>query len=171
MVLIYKEMEEFIQDIELAFAVISGKVSNAINRNLSRSFKKSGLDITPEQWSILICLWLKMGGESPTQNALAEATFRDRPSVTLLIHNMEKQDLVTREMRDSDRRSNRIRLTEKGLACHKIVKDATLNAMKTCFKGMSEADVKTAIEMLGRVFRNLREVEQAESEKINKLSI
>jgi DNA-binding MarR family transcriptional regulator len=84
---------------------------------------------------------------------------------------MEKQDLVTREMRDSDRRSNRIRLTEKGLACHKIVKDATLNAMKTCFKGMSEADVKTAIEMLGRVFRNLREVEQAESEKINKLSI
>ena len=161
-------MEEFIQDIELAFAVISGKVSNAINRNLSRSFKKAGLDITPEQWSILMCLWMKMGGESPTQNALAVATFRDRPSVTRLIHNMEKQNLVTRELQDSDRRSNRIRLTEKGLACHKIVKEATMNAMKTCFMGMSESEVKTSIDLLGRVFRNLREVEQSESETKNK---
>lgn len=161
----YDRMEEFIQDIELAFAVISGKVSNAINRNMSRSFKKAGLDITPEQWSILMCLWMKMGGESPTQNALAVATFRDRPSVTRLIHNMEKQDLVTRELRDSDRRSNRIRLTEKGMACHEIVKEATMNAMKTCFKGMSELEVKTAIDMLGRVFRNLRENEQIENEK------
>lgn len=161
-------MEEFIQDIELAFAVISGKVSNAINRNLSRSFKKAGLDITPEQWSILMCLWMKMGGESPTQNALAVATFRDRPSVTRLIHNMEKQNLVTRELQDSDRRSNRIRLTEKGLACHKIVKEATMNAMKTCFMGMSEAEVKTSIDLLGRVFRNLRKVEQSENEMKNK---
>lgn len=155
-------MEQFVHDIELAFAVISGKVSNAINRNLSRSFKKAGVDITPEQWSILMCLWLKMDGESPTQNALAEATFRDRPSVTRLIHNMEKQQLVTREMQDSDRRSNRIRLTEKGLSCHEIVKDATINALKTCFKGMTDEEVKTAIELLGRVFSNLRESEQTE---------
>ncbi len=158
-------MEEFVNDIELAFAVISGKVSNAINRNLSHSFKKAGVEITPEQWSILMCLWLKMDGESPTQNALAEATFRDRPSVTRLIHNMEKQNLVTRETKDSDKRSNIIRLTEKGIACHSLVKDATISSLKTCFKDMNEKEVKMAIELLGRVFHNLRENELSEKEK------
>lgn len=158
-------MEKYVKDIELGFAVISGKVSNAINRNLTRSFKSVGVDITPEQWSILMCLWLKMDGMSQTQNALAEATFRDRPSVTRLIQNMEKQGLVTRETSDTDRRSNHIHLTEKGAKCHDLVREATLSSLKTCFKGMSDAEIQTAIDLLGRVFNNLRDSEMMENEK------
>lgn len=158
-------MEQYINDIELAFAVISGKVSNAINRNLSRSFKKAGVDITPEQWSILTCLWLKMDGTSQTQNALAEATFRDRPSVTRLIQNMEKQGLVTRETSETDRRSNHIHLTEKGASIQTVVKDATMNALKSCLDGMSDEEVQTAIVLLGKVFKNLQKVEVQENTK------
>lgn len=158
-------MENYVKDLELAFAVISGKVSNAINRHLARCIKKAGEDITPEQWSILMCLWVKMDGTSQTQNALAEATFRGRPSVTRLIQNMEKQGLVERETSETDRRSNHIHLTEKGVKCHDLVQDATLSTMKTCFKGLSDAEVRTAIDLLGRVFNNLRESEEMENEK------
>ena len=41
------------QDLDLIFPIINGKVSMAINRMMYRNFKKEGLDITPEQWTVL----------------------------------------------------------------------------------------------------------------------
>ena len=40
-------------NIEMVFALMSGKLSAAINRKLYRSFRKLSIDITPEQWIVL----------------------------------------------------------------------------------------------------------------------
>ena len=47
-------IEQFNFDIRLIFAILNGKVSAAINRKLSRNFRQNGLEITPEQWTVLI---------------------------------------------------------------------------------------------------------------------
>ena len=52
-------IEQFNFDIRLIFAILNGKVSAAINRKLSRNFRQNGLEITPEQWTVLIFLWEK----------------------------------------------------------------------------------------------------------------
>ena len=44
-------------DNEMLFALLSGKLSSAINRKLYRSFRKINIDITPEQWTVLYYLW------------------------------------------------------------------------------------------------------------------
>ena len=44
-------------NIEMVFALMSGKLSAAINRKLYRSFRKLSIDITPEQWTVLYYLW------------------------------------------------------------------------------------------------------------------
>ena len=54
-------IEQFNFDIRLIFAILNGKVSAAINRKLSRNFRQNGLEITPEQWTVLIFLWEKDG--------------------------------------------------------------------------------------------------------------
>ena len=72
-------IEQFNFDIRLIFAILNGKVSAAINRKLSRNFRQNGLEITPEQWTVLIFLWEKDG---VTQQELCNATFKDKPSMT-----------------------------------------------------------------------------------------
>ena len=46
------------------------------------------MNLTIEQWSVLYQLW-KEDGKS--QQELCNATFRDKPSITRLIDNLEKQ--------------------------------------------------------------------------------
>ena len=82
-------IEQFNFDIQLIFAILNGKVSAAINRKLSRNFRQNGMDITPEQWTVLLFLWEKDG---VTQQELCNATFKDKPSMTRLIDNMERED-------------------------------------------------------------------------------
>ena len=52
-------IEQFNFDIRLIFAILNGKVSAAINRKLYRNFRQNGLEISPEQWTVLIFLWEK----------------------------------------------------------------------------------------------------------------
>ena len=66
-------IEQFNFDIRLIFAILNGKVSAAINRKLSRNFRQNGLEITPEQWTVLIFLWEKDG---VTQQELCNANFQ-----------------------------------------------------------------------------------------------
>jgi len=46
-------IEQFNFDIRLIFAILNGKVSAAINRKLYRNFRQNGLEISPEQWTVL----------------------------------------------------------------------------------------------------------------------
>ncbi len=148
--------EVWTDDIELAFAVISGKVSNAINRVMIRQFRNDEIDMTPEQWLVMTCLWHKVVGERPTQNMIAQATFKDRPSITRLLRNLERQELIVRSEKDGDKRANYVMLTEKGKALHEKVKNVTVKGLESIFYGFSEDEVKTAINLLGRVFANLQ---------------
>ena len=66
-------------NIEMVFALMSGKLSAAINRKLYRSFRKLSIDITPEQWTVLYYLWSRDG---VTQQELCNVTFKDKPSMT-----------------------------------------------------------------------------------------
>ena len=72
-------IEQFNFDIRLIFAILNGKVSAAINRKLYRNFRQNGLEISPEQWTVLIFLWEKDG---VTQQELCNATL-DRKSTRL----------------------------------------------------------------------------------------
>jgi DNA-binding MarR family transcriptional regulator len=67
--------------------------ATAIARRLQKNFRNNGVDITIEQWSILYHLWKEDG---LSQQELCNRTFRDKPSITRLIDNLEKLKLVKR---------------------------------------------------------------------------
>jgi len=92
------------------YSFITGKASTAIARRLQKKFNSSGLNLTIEQWSVLYHLW-KEDGKS--QQELCNATFRDKPSITRLVDNLEKINLVKRVASENDRRINRIFLTKQ----------------------------------------------------------
>src|SRR5215470_1696201 len=93
------------------YSFITGKASTAIARRLQKKFNAAGLNLTIEQWSVLYHLWKQ---EGISQQELCNATFRDKPSITRLVDNLERLELVKRVASDNDRRINLIYLTKQG---------------------------------------------------------
>ncbi|MDR1729512.1 MAG: MarR family transcriptional regulator [Prevotellaceae bacterium] len=151
-------MDSSALDIKLVFAVMSGKVSSAINRRMYRNFRNAGLEITPEQWSVLV--FLRQQQDKVTQKAIADATYKDRPSITRLIDNMEKQELVTRVQDSTDRRTNKICLTKKGFDLYEKIYPITLKTMQEALKGFSEEDISNVQYLLKKIFSNIEKQDE-----------
>ena len=62
-------------DNEMLFALLSGKLSSAINRKLYRSFRKINIDITRKRWTVLYYLWSKDG---VTQQETLQCDFKKK---------------------------------------------------------------------------------------------
>ena len=146
--------EEFRIDQQLVFAILNGKVSTAINRKLSRNFRQNGIEITPEQWTILLSLWEKDG---ITQQDLCNATFKDKPSMTRLIDNMEKQHLVVRISDKKDKRTNLVYLTKTGRELESQSFKIAISTLHEGLQGISVEEMKIGQEVLRKIFTNTKD--------------
>ena len=147
-------IEQFNFDIRLIFAILNGKVSAAINRKLSRNFRLNGLEITPEQWTVLIFLWEKDG---VTQQELCNATFKDKPSMTRLIDNMERQHLVVRISDKRDRRTNLIHLNKDGKELEERARGLANQTLQEALYGVTAEELDISQEVLRKIFVNTKD--------------
>lgn len=147
-------IEQFNFDIQLIFAILNGKVSAAINRKLLRNFRQSGMEITPEQWTVLLFLWEKDG---VTQQELCNATFKDKPSMTRLIDNMERQHLVVRISNKKDRRTNQIHLTKTGKDLEEQARLIANKTLKEALHGLTLEELRVSQEVLRKIFSNTKD--------------
>lgn len=145
-------MENIKLDLEVIFAILSGRVTLAINRHLRREFRQAEIEITPEQWTVLLYLWNKDG---VTQQDLCNVTFKDKPSMTRLLDNMEKLYLVVRIPNPDDKRTNMIHLTKKGKEIKEIIRPITLSALKKAIKGLTEKEVETGERLFSTILKNI----------------
>ena len=134
------------------YSFITGKASTAVARRLQKNFKEAGIEITIEQWSVLYHLWKE---EGQSQQQLCDATYRDKPSITRLVDNLEKSKLVKRVASKNDRRSNLIFLTKEG----KILEEKTMEVANTtlneALSGVTNGQIEIAKEVLQMVYDNL----------------
>ena len=147
-------IQQFNFDIQLIFAILNGKVSAAINRKLSRNFRLNDMEITPEQWTVLLYLWEKDG---VTQQELCNATFKDKPSMTRLIDNMERQHLVIRVPDKRDRRTNKIHLTENGKKLEEKERFIANKTLKEALHGLTLEELRISQEVLRKIFTNTKD--------------
>lgn len=141
-------------DIRLIFAILNGKVSAAINRKLYRNFRQNDLEITPEQWTVLLFLWEK---EGVTQQELCNATYKDKPSMTRLIDNMERMQLVVRTSDKSDRRINLIHLTKTGKELEEKARYVANHTLKEALYGLTTEELRISQNVLRKIFTNTKD--------------
>ena len=137
------------------YSFITGKASTAIARRLQKNFKQSGLDITIEQWSVLYQLW-KQEGQS--QQQLCDATYRDKPSITRLVDNLEKLKLVKRVPSKNDRRINLIYLTKEAMHLQEKTMELANQTLNEALIGVTNGQVEIAKEVLHTVYENLKTI-------------
>ena len=147
-------IEQFNFDIQLIFAILNGKVTAAINRKLSLNFRQNGIDITPEQWTLLLFLWENDG---VTQQELCYATFKDKPGMTRLIDNMERQHLVVRISDKRDRRTNLIHLTKTGKELEEKARFIANKTLKEALHGLTLEELRVSQEVLRKIFTNTKD--------------
>ena|SRR5215471_21357977 len=135
------------------YSFITGKASTAIARRLQKKLNAAGLNITIEQWSVLYQLWKQ---EGLSQQQLCDATFRDKPSITRLVDNLEKLNLVKRVPSDSDRRINLIYLTKQGLKFEKQTMQLAEQTLNEALIGVPISQVDVCKEVLQIVYDNLK---------------
>ena len=135
------------------YSFITGMASTAIARRLQKNFKQEGIEITIEQWSVLYHLWKKDG---ISQQDLCNASFRDKPSITRLVDNLEKLKLVKRVPSQTDRRSNSIMLTEAAKKLQDKTMEIASRTLNEALEGVAADDVETAKKVLQQVYDNLK---------------
>ncbi len=134
------------------YSFITGKASTAIARRLQKKFNTSGLHLTIEQWSVLYHLW-KQDGIS--QQELCNATYRDKPSITRLVDNLEKLSLVKRVASETDRRINRIYLTKQGEKLEEETMQLADETLNEALLSVPSDKVDVCKEVLQIVYDNL----------------
>lgn len=135
------------------YGFITGKASTAIARRLQKNFKLNNVDITIEQWSVLYHLWKEDG---LSQQALCDATFRDKPSITRLVDNLEKLKLVRRVASRDDRRINMIYLTPEAQQLQERTMEIANQTLNEALSGVTNGQIEIAKEVLGLVYENLK---------------
>jgi DNA-binding MarR family transcriptional regulator len=134
------------------YSFMTGKASTAIARRLQKNFKLAGIDITVEQWSVLYHLWK---ADAMSQQELCHATFRDKPSITRLVDNLEKLKLVKRNASKNDRRMNLIVLTDTGKQLEEKCMDIANTTLNESLAGVTNGQIEIAKEVLQTVYDNL----------------
>ena len=135
------------------YSFITGKASTAIARRLQKNFKMAGIDVTIEQWSVLYHLW-KLDGQS--QQQLCGATYRDKPSITRLVDNLEKLGLVKRVASKEDRRINKIYLTKQAAELQEQSMEVANQTLNEALAGVTNGQIEIAKEVLQMVYDNLK---------------
>jgi len=134
------------------YSFITGMASTALARRLQKNFKQAGIEITIEQWSVLYHLWKEDG---ISQQELCVRTFRDKPSITRLVDNLEKLKLVKRVPSKNDRRINLVFLTEAAQALQAQTMDMANQTLNEALEGVSKNDIELCKAVLQRVYDNL----------------
>lgn len=113
-----------------------------------QKIKEQHLDITYEMLQVLAALWKK---ERMNQQDIAVAIQKNKASVTPLLDNLCKRDLIKRVNDPNDRRNNLIELTLKGDAYRELLTPVQQDLYKAILKEITEQKVLEITEILEKL--------------------
>ena len=136
-----------------AAAVFSAFMRAAHAHRQLMARKMTARGISPAQ---MFCL--REVGHSPgiTQRDLAERLNVARPTLTVMLHKMEKAGLVERRDDETDQRFTRIYLREDGKKAHEQMHRLIDEVVTETVGPMSESDRKRLAELLGILSDNIK---------------
>ena len=134
------------------YSFITGMASTALARRLQKNFRLAGIEITIEQWSVLYHLWKEDG---LSQQELCLRSFRDKPSITRLVDNLEKLKLVKRVSSKEDRRINLVFLSKAAKKLQEQTLSLANQTLNEALEAVSKEEIEVCKTVLQKVYDNL----------------
>lgn len=142
-----------ISESALEFGRSMSELRNSLRQFMQIQINKHELDITFELLEIISVLWRKDG---INQQELADITVKDKSSMTYLIDNLVKRNLVTRSEDEKDRRNKLIFLTKEGKQLQKKLHPWIIEMYDIATTNVNAAEIETAISLVKRMNDNLK---------------
>ena len=125
-----------------------------IHRLLTKAFEGriAGMGLTRPQWRVLITL---RRDDGRTQTELADLVEMEKAPLGKILDKLEKGGWITRRGDPDDRRARRVYCTAKIERHLTGIAEAARGTFAQALAGMREGEVKTLIDQLQRLKRNL----------------
>lgn len=149
--------DQFTEDgirLDNALAFWIHRVYQGQRNAMYRAFREQDIELTPEQWSILVRLWERDGR---TQTDLSESTFRDKPTMSRMIDALEKAGLVERRATEGDARARLVFLTKAARELKPRLVPVARRLVGKMVADISEKDLEITRATLQKIFANLEE--------------
>ncbi|MBU5676235.1 MarR family transcriptional regulator [Alkaliphilus sp. MSJ-5] len=140
---------EFNLDDSLGFILnrLNAKLKNELFQRLKE------YDVTPEQWSILNCLWVE---EGVTPKELADIIFKDKPNTNRILEKLQMKELIVRNPHPVDKRAFQIFLTERGWALKDKLIPIVTQLLEEATIGIEKSKLLDMKKLLNQIYYNLK---------------
>jgi DNA-binding MarR family transcriptional regulator len=128
------------------------KVNLMLKAFMRQKFKENNIDLTSEMMQVLSTLWRKDG---INQQEIANATVKDKASLTYLIDNLVRRNLVLRTEDEKDRRNKLITLTAEGHAMRETIEPWITEMYLAAGKNITAEIVSKGAMLLETIAQNL----------------
>lgn len=129
--------------------MLINKLAHAMALDMDRRLR--AYDVTLSQWFVLKQLWRQ---EGKSQVELQELLDLERATVNGLVQRMTRAGLIESKPDASDRRVQRIFLTERGRALQKVTPALEAETNARIFEGFSDDECAFFTRLLARALRN-----------------
>ena len=130
-----------------------GEISRMLHKKVTEVFNKRKFEVTVEQFGILALLWYEEGIK---QQDIADKLRRNKATITRIIENMSKRNLIVQIPDQLDKRNKLIYLTQKGKALqHKMVESAGW-VYYQALKDIAATDIEAVLAGLKLITKNLK---------------
>lgn len=127
-------------------------VARGISHAVTSAFQKAGFSITFEQWAILVSLWNQDG---QCQHELAICQGKDRPTITRLIDNLQKNNFVVRVPSEVDKRVKKVFLTYGSRQNKAAIMEVFNQVMQQAIKTVDADELENCLRVLSQIQSNL----------------
>ena len=135
---------------DVYFFVIERAIKS-VRRYSQNVFNDHSFDLTVDQWIVLKRIH---ESEGITQAEIAEDVIKDNASVTRIIDQLVKKELVSRQPHAGDRRRFSLTLTKHGVQLYKKILPVIIRMRAQGIEGISEKELKTTINVLNKIAEN-----------------
>ncbi len=141
-----------IAELALEFGFAMSEMKSRLRQKIQMKINEFDPELSYELLEILGLLWRNDG---VNQQEIANIVSKDKSSVTYLINNLAKRDLVHRVENQNDRRNKHIFLSKKGVEIMNTVFPWALELYKNAAGDFNENEIKNAILLVKKMTANL----------------
>lgn len=152
---VYNKIMMFSYDHNQSLGYLTGLASRLLSNLLGRRFQEAGIELTAEQWGVIILL---LNSDEMTQGQLGERLYLEKSSVSRLVGGLERRGWVVRTKSPDDSRQKLVAPTPKALEtaarCAAIARDILREAQR----GMTEDEQLVCRSFLSRIIANIGQI-------------
>lgn len=134
---------------------LTGLASRLFNKLLSQRLQQAGIDMTAEQWGVILVL---LNSDALTQGQIGEQLYLEKSSISRSIDGLEKRGWIERQRSETDSRQKMVILTDKAMDIAQQGAAIAQSVLEDAQKDLAESDIKTNQAHLLGIIANLRQL-------------